>query len=82
MPTETTLLAYLKEDRSHARTLALACDCTTSQLYRIAHGRRRCGSELAVKLQRATGGRVTVATLLPDLADAFAELRPPEAQPA
>lgn len=66
-----TLLDWLKADRSRSKALAMHCDCTRSQLYRVAHGLRRCSVELGQKIQEGTNGAVTLAALRPDLAAAF-----------
>lgn len=54
--------------------LARACGYSRSGINLALHGRRKVSAELAVAIERATGGEVSRATLRPDL---FRPMRPP-----
>lgn len=47
--------------------LAAAIGCDRTYLWRIAKGERQVSAELAVKIETATGGKITRHDLRPDL---------------
>lgn len=55
---------YLKKNKLSQSWLAAECNCSRSAICMIASGVRRPSPDLAMKIQRATGGKVTVMELL------------------
>ena len=62
--TMNTLLNYLKKNGIDQSTFASKVGCNQSHISLICKGARRPSPELALKIQEATGGRITVLALL------------------
>lgn len=69
-------LAIAVELLGSQAALARACGYSRSGINLVLHGRRQVTAELAVAVERATGGEVTRVALRPDL---FRPMRPPSA---
>ncbi|MEC4683387.1 MAG: YdaS family helix-turn-helix protein [Nitrospirota bacterium] len=63
------LIAYLR--KKSATQLASEIGTSPMYLFHIASKRRKASPKMAVAIQRATGGEVSVYDLRPDLADIF-----------
>lgn len=59
---------YLKQHRGQAaRDLAQATGTSVGYLREISYGLRRPSAEMALKLERASGGLITARDIRPDL---------------
>ncbi len=54
------LAQYLNSSKQRASELAAAVGCETSTITRILRGERRPSINLAARIERATGGKVTI----------------------
>ena len=66
------LTEYLAAPEQNASALAALVGCETSTITRLAKGERRASADLAVRIEKATLGKVTVH----DLVDASAITTP------
>jgi DNA-binding transcriptional regulator YdaS (Cro superfamily) len=62
-----TYLRILSVDRRE--DFARHCNCTLQHLKFVAYGAKRCSPDLALAIERESGGAVTVADLRPEFAE-------------
>jgi DNA-binding transcriptional regulator YdaS (Cro superfamily) len=62
------LKAFLKSmTRSDRSAFAERCRISAGHLHNVAYGTRPCGTELAIAIDRESGGRVSCEELRPDV---------------
>lgn len=54
----------LKDKKFTMETFSKKLKCTRNHLSEVAHGRRNCGTHLAILIEQATNGQVTAEELL------------------
>lgn len=62
------LSKHLSDTNTSQRAFAELIGCSPSYLSEIMSGRKRPGMDLAFKIHRATGGKVTVESWMKDVA--------------
>lgn len=70
------LIEYLRTLSVDERAaFARRCKTTPNHLRNVSYDQKTCGEDLAMAIERESGGQVTVEEMRPDLADLWAYMR-------